>query len=146
MVLTRLLFAIACVLLWTAVTACASADPASQPTSTEAEPQRSETQNVASLAAPSPTAETGAQSSAQVEPTPMPIAADTSDSEIDCDDDANRCNPACMNNSPASRMFLPEVGDEAYGFNLPSASGEDHSLASYRGESNVVLVFYRAFW
>ena len=51
-----------------------------------------------------------------------------------------------MNNSPASRMFLPEVGDEAYGFNLPSASGEDHSLASYRGESNVVLVFYRAFW
>ena len=116
MVPTRLLFAVACVLLWTAVTACASADPASQPTSTEAEP------------------------------TSVPIAADTSDSELDCDDEANRCNPACMNNSPASRMFLPDVGDTAYDFNLPSASGEDHSLASYRGESNVVLVFYRAFW
>ena len=55
MVPTRLLFAVACVLLWTAVTACASADPASQPTSTEAEP------------------------------TPVPIVADTSDSELDCD-------------------------------------------------------------
>ena len=116
MVPARLLFAFAFVLLWTAVTACASADPANQPTSTE------------------------------VEPTPVPIAADTSDSDLDCDDEANRCNPACMNNSPASRMFLPEVGDKAYGFNLPSASGEDYSLASYHGESNVVLVFYRAFW
>ena len=172
MALTRLLFAVACVLLWTAVTACASADPASQPTSTQTDPRKSEIQNVASLTAPSPTAAAvdGAVSSsvaksvsrtdqtvsgsgmatAQASPTAEPVAlstaADTSDTELDCSDDANRCNPECMNNAPTSRMFLPEVGDTAYGFTLPSASGQDHSLASYRGESNVVLVFYRAFW
>ena len=170
--LTRLLFAVACVLLVIAVTACASADPASQPISTQTEPRKSETQNVASLTAPSPTAaavygtvssgvaksvsgtdqtDSGsgmatAQASPTAEPVSLSAASDTSDTELDCTDDANRCNPACMNNAPTSRLFLPEVGDTAYGFTLPSASGQDYSLASYRGKSNVVLVFYRAFW
>lgn len=31
-------------------------------------------------------------------------------------------------------------------FTLPNASGGAVSLASYRGDSNVVVVFYRAFW
>ena len=40
----------------------------------------------------------------------------------------------------------PEVGDPAPDFELAAASGSDMSLASYRGEKNVVVVFYRAFW
>ena len=31
-------------------------------------------------------------------------------------------------------------------FELPNAAGETISLASYSGEKNVVLVFYRGFW
>ena len=31
-------------------------------------------------------------------------------------------------------------------FELPNAKGETVSLASYAGERNVVLVFYRGFW
>ena len=39
-----------------------------------------------------------------------------------------------------------EVGDLAFLFTLPSASGIEVSLVSYRGDKDVVLVFYRAFW
>ena len=39
-----------------------------------------------------------------------------------------------------------DVGDLAPGFTLPSTAGMDQSLESYRGEKNVVVVFYRAFW
>ena len=31
-------------------------------------------------------------------------------------------------------------------FELPNAAGETVSLASYAGDQNVVLVFYRGFW
>ena len=31
-------------------------------------------------------------------------------------------------------------------FELPNAAGETVSLASYAGDRNVVLVFYRGFW
>ena len=31
-------------------------------------------------------------------------------------------------------------------FTLPSATGESISLASFAGDNNVVLVFYRGFW
>ena len=31
-------------------------------------------------------------------------------------------------------------------FDLPNAAGESISLASYAGDKNVVLVFYRGFW
>ena len=31
-------------------------------------------------------------------------------------------------------------------FELPSATGETVSLASFAGDKNVVLVFYRGFW
>jgi len=39
-----------------------------------------------------------------------------------------------------------DVNDAAHGFTLPSAAGPEYSLASFKGEKNVVLVFYRAFW
>jgi peroxiredoxin len=38
------------------------------------------------------------------------------------------------------------VGDVAPGFMLAAATGSGRSLDSYRGEKNVVVVFYRAFW
>ena len=38
------------------------------------------------------------------------------------------------------------VGDVAPGFMLAAATGSGKSLESYRGEKNVVVVFYRAFW
>ena len=36
--------------------------------------------------------------------------------------------------------------EAAYKFTLPSGLRRDVSLASYAGERNVVLVFYRGFW
>jgi peroxiredoxin len=38
------------------------------------------------------------------------------------------------------------VGDIAPGFTLKSATGGEHSLESYRGDKNLVVIFYRAFW
>ena len=38
------------------------------------------------------------------------------------------------------------VGELAPDFQLPAASGSDRSLASYRGDKNVLVVFYRAFF
>ena len=38
------------------------------------------------------------------------------------------------------------VGDIAPVFTLPSARSVDYPLDAYRGNKNVALVFYRAFW
>ena len=38
------------------------------------------------------------------------------------------------------------VSDLAPGFTLPSARSGEYALESFRGDKNVVLVFYRAFW
>ena len=38
------------------------------------------------------------------------------------------------------------VSDLAPGFKLPSARSGEYALESFRGDKNVVLVFYRAFW
>ena len=38
------------------------------------------------------------------------------------------------------------VGELAPGFTLPSADGMDVALESFRGDKQVVLVFYRGFW
>ncbi|MDE2687590.1 MAG: hypothetical protein OXI16_08870 [Chloroflexota bacterium] len=39
-----------------------------------------------------------------------------------------------------------DIGDIAPGFVLPSALSGDFDLSAFRGEKNVALVFYRAFW
>ena len=60
--------------------------------------------------------------------TEAPAAASTGDeSSADAESEA------------PSAMFAPT-------FELPNAKGETVSLASYAGEKNVVLVFYRGFW
>jgi cytochrome oxidase Cu insertion factor (SCO1/SenC/PrrC family) len=38
------------------------------------------------------------------------------------------------------------VGIQAPDFTLESSEGEQVTLSSYRGEKNVVLVFYRGYW
>ena len=40
----------------------------------------------------------------------------------------------------------PPAGMLAPTFELPNAAGDTVSLASYAGDKNVVLVFYRGFW
>jgi len=39
-----------------------------------------------------------------------------------------------------------KVGEPAPGFTLPDAAGRPVSLADYRGQKPVVLVFYRGYW
>ena len=40
----------------------------------------------------------------------------------------------------------PGVGELAPAFMLPSISGSEVSLESYRNDKNLIVVFYRAFW
>ena len=51
-------------------------------------------------------------------------------------------------NIPASEITLigNDLHEVAPRFTLPGADGAKYSLDSFTGESNVVLVFYRAFW
>ncbi len=46
----------------------------------------------------------------------------------------------------ATELGRVALGDEAPGFTLESYAGQSVSLADYRGEKNVVLVFYRGHW
>jgi cytochrome oxidase Cu insertion factor (SCO1/SenC/PrrC family) len=39
--------------------------------------------------------------------------------------------------------LIPAVGDPAPDFALPSVSGDEVALTDYRGQKNVVLLFYR---
>ena len=48
--------------------------------------------------------------------------------------------PAAATESPPPSAKLAPT------FELPNAKGETVSLASYAGDKNVVLVFYRGFW
>jgi cytochrome oxidase Cu insertion factor (SCO1/SenC/PrrC family) len=46
---------------------------------------------------------------------------------------------------PATATAL-KVGEPAPDFTLPDAAGGSVSLASFRGQAPVVLVFYRGYW
>ena len=49
--------------------------------------------------------------------------------------------------TPAPQIvFGNDIDETAHPFMLPSALGQEYSLESFRGDKNVVLVFYRAFW
>ena len=45
-----------------------------------------------------------------------------------------------------SDIEFDSSGDLAPDFTLPNAQGGEVTLSGYRGDKNVVLVFYRAFW
>ncbi len=54
--------------------------------------------------------------------------------------------PADGNDLPGSDLGRVSVGDEAPLFVLESFEGPPVALAGFRGEKNVVLVFYRGHW
>jgi len=70
----------------------------------------------------------------------------TAAAEVDCSLCENRCNPACAAGLAQSRIFIASVDNSAYSFTLPSASGQDVSLKSFRGDKNILLVINRDLW
>lgn len=55
--------------------------------------------------------------------------------------------PSPPTSTPVPRARVGnQIGNSAPDFSLPSAQGQTHTLASYRNDKNVVLIFYRAFW
>ena len=59
---------------------------------------------------------------------------------------AQTLGPADGHDLPATDIERVAVGDEAPLFTLESHGGEPVELAGFRGEKNVVLVFYRGHW
>jgi len=49
-------------------------------------------------------------------------------------------------NLPATDLNRVHEGMEAPDFTLESADNERITLSGYRGQKNVVLVFYRGYW
>jgi cytochrome oxidase Cu insertion factor (SCO1/SenC/PrrC family) len=75
------------------------------------------------------------------EPTPSPTSAPVQQSSPSpTPQRATTAAPTPPQESPSS---IPAIGETAPDFSLPSVSGEPVILSSYRGESNVVLLFYR---
>ncbi len=54
--------------------------------------------------------------------------------------------PADGRDLPAQDTGRVQVGDVAPDFSLLAYSGDTLTLSDYRGESNVVLSFYRGHW
>ena len=54
--------------------------------------------------------------------------------------------PVSAGSSSATADATEPEGDIAAKFTLPDATGDPVSLASFAGDKNVVLVFYRGFW
>ena len=113
---------------------------AAAPRSTEASPDPTPTPvPPAATPTPAPPAATPTPAPPAATPTPVPPTA----------------TPTPVPPTPvpptATPTNVPEnvgtlVGDVAPGFMLAAATGSGQSLESYRGEKNVVVVFYRAFW
>ncbi len=61
---------------------------------------------------------------------------------------ASQTEPAESEGSESASDTTPvePEGDIAAKFTLPDATGDAVSLASFAGDKNVVLVFYRGFW
>ncbi len=51
--------------------------------------------------------------------------------------------PTATQPAPPSASLLPAIGEPAPDFTLPSASGAPITLSGYRGQKDVVLLFYR---
>ena len=59
---------------------------------------------------------------------------------------ASLAAPAASEAPPDTTGVAAPSAKLAPAFELPNAAGETVSLASYAGDKNVVLVFYRGFW
>ena len=113
---------------------------AAAPRSTEASPDPTPT--------PAPPAATPTPAPPAATPTPAPPAATPTPVPPTATPTPVPPTPVPPTATPTN---VPEnvgtlVGDVAPGFMLAAATGSGQSLESYRGEKNVVVVFYRAFW
>ena len=82
---------------------------------------------------PAPTPEPPPPTSTPEPPKPQPTAAQPAPTATSAPE-------------PDEQAAALEVGDTVPDFELASATGPDVSIASYRGDKNLVVVFYRAFW
>ncbi len=75
------------------------------------------------------------------EPTPSPTSAPIEQSSPSST--PQRATTATTTPPQESPSSIPAIGESAPDFTLPSVGGETVTLSSYRGERNVVLLFYR---
>ena len=80
-----------------------------------------------------------------------PVAATSDQDESEPQPALKSDIPLVSNNTSDAVVSLVakpgrDVGELAYSFTLPSVSGSAFSLDAQRGDKNVVVVFYRAFW
>jgi len=75
--------------------------------------------------------------------TPMESAESTSTATTGTSDPTATTDPT---EPITSNRPIPEPGDAAPGFVLPSATSSDVTLSELTAEGPVVVVFYRAFW
>ncbi len=75
------------------------------------------------------------------EPTPSPTSAPVQPSSPS--PTPQHATTAASTPLQKSASSIPAIGETAPDFSLPSVSGETVSLSSYRGDRNVVLLFYR---
>ena len=119
----------------TAPAAPRSTEASSDPTSTPVPPDPTPTP-VPPTATPTPVPPTATPTPVPPTATPTPVPPTATPTPVP---------------PTATPTSVPEdvgtlVGDVAPGFMLAAATGSGRSLDSYRGEKNVVVVFYRAFW
>ena len=119
----------------TAPAAPRSTEASSDPTSTPVPPDPTPTP-VPPTATPTPVPPTATPTPVPPTATPTPVPPTATPTPVP---------------PTATPTSVPEdvgtlVGDVAPGFMLAAATGSGRSLESYRGEKNVVVVFYRAFW
>jgi hypothetical protein len=73
----------------------------------------------------------------------LAACADQGDSDPD---DALALGPVDGRDLPGTDLERIQVGDLAPDFSLVSLGGPVVTLSDFRGEKNVVLVFYRGYW
>ena len=119
-----------------ALAACGSADEV--PTQ---EPQATEPPDATAVMteANTPVATAAAPTAVMTEPAPTAAATATAPA-------ATAADPA-TEPAPTAAATAPPALEMAQLFTLPSANGDlPVSLESYRGNKNVVVIFYRGFW
>ena len=126
----------------TAMAAPTEAPPTAPPTAIPTPvPPTSTPTPVPPTATPTTAAAAPRSTEASSDPTPTPVPPTATPTPV----------PPTPVPPTATPTSVPEnvgtlVGDVAPGFMLAAATGSGQSLESYRGEKNVVVVFYRAFW
>ena len=73
-------------------------------------------------------------------------AADSPDAPSEDRPSAPALGPAEGRDLPGIDLDRIQVGDPAPDFTLTSFAGDPVTLSDFRGETNVILVFYRGHW